>query len=123
MADRVFDRETLLDLIVNIIPLAIIGFFAVLFAAVNPFGFDLTYSTLSFALLVVPFVLLAILTYLSGRAIAGDEKHRGIDVERDAQVVDPDRQRSPGGGNAGDDDAGTDADAAADDGPATGTPN
>lgn len=69
----IFDRETLLDLVVNGVPLFIMLFFIVAFAVVNPFGFDPLASGLQFALIVVPFVALAILTYLSARAIAGDE--------------------------------------------------
>lgn len=73
MTARIFDRETLLDLVVNGIPLFILLFFVAVFAVINPFGFDPLASGLQFALIVVPFVLLAILTYFSARAVAGDE--------------------------------------------------
>lgn len=69
----IFDRETLLDLVVNGVPLFIMLFFIVAFAVVNPFGFDPLASGIQFALIVFPFVGLAILTYFSARAIAGDE--------------------------------------------------
>jgi hypothetical protein len=73
MATRIFDRETLLDLVVNGVPLFIMLFFVVAFAVVNPFGFDPLASGLQYALVIVPFVLLAILTYFSAKAIAGAE--------------------------------------------------
>lgn len=73
MANEIFDRETLLDLTVNVIPLFIIGFFVVAFAVFPAFGVDPLASAVQFGLLAVPFVFLAILTYLSGKAIAGDE--------------------------------------------------
>jgi hypothetical protein len=74
MATKIFDRETMLDLTVNFIPLFIILFFVVAFAVFNPFGFDSMATGIQYALLLAPFAFLAILTYLSARAIAGDEK-------------------------------------------------
>ncbi|WP_251344045.1 DUF6684 family protein [Haloplanus halophilus] len=74
MATKVFDRETLLDLTVNFIPLFIILFFIVGYAVFNPFDIGTTGRILQYVLLVAPFVLLAILTYLSGKAISLAEK-------------------------------------------------
>ncbi|WP_267643052.1 DUF6684 family protein [Haloarchaeobius amylolyticus] len=71
---KIFDKDTLLDLTVNIIPLGIMLFFLVLFVPMvyGPFSWDSTYSILMLALIVAPFVLLAILTYFSALAIEGD---------------------------------------------------
>ncbi len=68
-----FERETLLDLTVNVIPLVIMLFFVVAFAVLPVFGVDPVFSGLQFALLIVPFALLAILTYYAGRAIENAE--------------------------------------------------
>jgi hypothetical protein len=73
MASRIFDRETLLDLVVNAVPLLIMAFFVAVFALFAPFGFDPLASGLQFALVIVPFVLLLVLTYFSARAIKGSE--------------------------------------------------
>ncbi|MFB6123730.1 MAG: DUF6684 family protein [Haloferacaceae archaeon] len=86
MTTRIFDRDTVLDLTVNFIPLAIMLFFLVGFAVVNPFGWDPLTSGLQFALLVVPFVLLAILTYLSGKAISLAEQERPVYLPGQATV-------------------------------------
>jgi hypothetical protein len=86
MATRIFDRDTLLDLTVNIIPLVIIAFFVVAFVLVNPWGVDPLASGIQFALLIAPFVLLAVLTYISGKAIAGDEKRAPVFVPGQATV-------------------------------------
>ncbi|MFC7136051.1 DUF6684 family protein [Halobaculum litoreum] len=76
---RIFDRDTLLDLTVNVIPLGIILFFVVAFVLVDPFGgLDFYGRVLQMGLLVFPFVALAILTYVSGKAIAGDEKRSPV---------------------------------------------
>ena len=76
-----FEKDTLLDLTVNVIPLGIILFFIGAFALVNPFGFDPVFSGLQFSLMVSMFLLLAVLTYYAGKAIEGAE------AESEAPVV------------------------------------
>ncbi|WP_049899609.1 DUF6684 family protein [Halococcus agarilyticus] len=73
MAERVFDRETLLDLTVNVIPLGMLLFFVLLFA-VTTVGSTPIATVVSQALLVVPFVVLTGTTYLTGRIIAESQK-------------------------------------------------
>jgi len=73
MATNVFDRETLLDLTVNVIPLFIILFFLAVFVLVQPFPPDLFSFVIMIGLHVVPFVSLALLTYYSGKAISRSE--------------------------------------------------
>ncbi|WP_321170890.1 DUF6684 family protein [Halobaculum rubrum] len=76
---EIFDRDTLLDLTVNVIPLAILLFFVAAFVLVDPFGgLDFYGRVLQMGLLAFPFVALAILTYVSGKAIAGDEKRSAV---------------------------------------------
>lgn len=74
MATRIFDRETLLDLVVNAVPLFIMGFFIVAFVLFAPFGFDPLASLLQFGIVIAAFVALLVLTYFSAKAIAGAEK-------------------------------------------------
>lgn len=69
-----FERETLLDLTVNMIPLGIILFFVVGFAVVPAFGVDPVFSSIQYSLLVVPFLALAVLTYYAGKAIESAEE-------------------------------------------------
>jgi hypothetical protein len=89
MATRIFDRETMLDLTVNIIPLLIIAFFIVGFLLFTPESWR-AMGTLGFAiqmgLLVAPFAALAVLTYISGKAIAGDEKRSPVYLPGQAGV-------------------------------------
>jgi membrane protein implicated in regulation of membrane protease activity len=68
-----FEKETLLDLTVNVIPLGILLFFIGAFAVVNPFGFDAVFSGLQFSLMVTMFLLLTVLTYYAGKAVEGAE--------------------------------------------------
>jgi|AntDeeMetagen134_2_1112570.scaffolds.fasta_scaffold10662_1 hypothetical protein len=68
-----FERETLLDLTVNVIPMAIIVFFIVGFGVVPAFGVDPVLTTVQYSLLVVPLVALAALTYYAGKVIERDE--------------------------------------------------
>lgn len=64
MSTSAFDRETLLDALVNFVPLAILAFFLVLFVVFDPWaGGSLLGRALQMGLIVAPFVLLAYLTY------------------------------------------------------------
>lgn len=84
MESKVFDRETLLDLTVNIIPLGILLFFIAAFAVVSPWGVDPLVSSLQFAIVGVTAVLLTILTYYAGKAISTAENEMEA-TERDAE--------------------------------------
>jgi uncharacterized membrane protein len=68
-----FDRETLLDLVVNAIPLVMMAFFIVVFAVFNPFGSDPASTAIQFSIVIVTFGALFLLTYYSGRAISRAE--------------------------------------------------
>ena len=86
-----FDRETWLDLTVNMIPLGIMLFFIVAFAVVNPFGWDSLISGLQFTIIVATFVLLSVLTYYSGKAISNAEGQSPIEPgESQVPVADHD---------------------------------
>ncbi|MFC6975931.1 DUF6684 family protein [Halomicroarcula sp. GCM10025709] len=69
-----FEKDTLLDLTVNVIPLGILAFFIVAFAVVPAFGTDPVFSGLQFALMISMFFLLAVLTYYAGKAVEGAEQ-------------------------------------------------
>ncbi|MFC7155226.1 DUF6684 family protein [Halomarina halobia] len=93
MAPDVFDRETLLDLSVNVIPLFIILFFVGLFVVVAPFGFNLVDTTIQMGLLVAPFLGLAILTYYAGKAIT--ESEAKMEAEGLERVERSDEEAAP----------------------------
>lgn len=94
MATRIFDRDTLLDLTVNVIPLGILAFFFVVFLvyAPGPFAFNSVFTTVQLAIVFTTFVLLAVLTYYAGKAIAGAEKERGIHAQ--TATIEPDGTQS-----------------------------
>jgi hypothetical protein len=88
MSSRTFDRDTILDLSVNMIPMGIILFFIVVFVAINPFGSDPVATALQLTIVVVMFLAMGILTYVSGKAIAESEQEleaMGIDPHEGAQ--------------------------------------
>jgi len=74
MAEKVFDRETLLDLTVNVIPLGILVFFMGAFALVSPWGFDSVISGIQFTIVGTTAFLLTLLTYYAGKAISNAER-------------------------------------------------
>lgn len=74
MSERTFDRDTLLDLTVNVIPLGIILFFVVVYAVISPFPADSLVFVVQMAIMVLTGIGLALLTYVSGKAISTSEK-------------------------------------------------
>ncbi|MGQ4555977.1 DUF6684 family protein [Halobellus sp. GM3] len=105
MANKIFDRDTLLDLTVNVVPLFIIAFFIVAFAVISPFGMDPMASSIQFGLLVVPFVLLAVLTYFAGQAVAGSEMTGEVYLPGQASVEGAEPLEHESDSEAGDADA------------------
>lgn len=89
---RTFDRETLLDLTVNAIPLGILLFFVVVFAVYNPWGVAPVATALQFAIVGVTFFALAVLTYYAGKAIseAESEMEEEVDVGGYEEMPDDD---------------------------------
>ncbi|SEV99949.1 DUF6684 family protein [Halobacterium jilantaiense] len=74
MSSGIFDKDTMLDLTVNIVPLAILGFFFAAFLLLNPWGGGITLERgLQFVLVGWMFVGLAILTYVAAVKIEGGE--------------------------------------------------
>lgn len=85
----IFERDTLLDLTVNFIPLGIILFFGVGYLIFNPWReLGLFGDLIMIGLHAVPFIGLAILTYVSGKAIAGDEQRSEVYYQGQAAVED-----------------------------------
>lgn len=74
MANTVFDKETLLDLVVNGVPLFILLFFLAVFIVLPYFGFEGLATIEQILIVGVSFVSLAILTYVAAKKIAGTEK-------------------------------------------------
>lgn len=85
---KIFDKDTLLDLTVNFVPLGIILFFIVYILAIDPWNMatDPLIMVVTLGLHVVPFVALSVLTYLSGKAIAGSEKEGEVYLAGRASV-------------------------------------
>lgn len=75
MSSTVFDKDTLLDLTVNIVPLAILGFFFAVFIVMNPWGAEFGLErVIQFLIVGSMFVGLAILTYVAAVRIEGGEE-------------------------------------------------
>lgn len=75
MASKLFTREVLIDVSVNLIPIAILAAFFVLFVAVAPWGLGFTLTTaIQLALIVAPLVGVAVITYLAVTKIGGERR-------------------------------------------------
>ena len=69
------ERETLLDILVNVVPLGILLFFSAYYTLIQPWGFDISQFALMHFLTLFPFVMLLLVTYVSAKVISRDE-HR-----------------------------------------------
>ena len=67
------ERDTVLDLVVNIIPIGILAFFSLLFLAFNPWGWDPFPIVITHFLTLFPLAVLVVVTYVAGRVIQRDE--------------------------------------------------
>lgn len=74
MNTSVFDKDTLLDITVNVVPLGILAFFFVVFVVVNPWGMDdVLTSVVSLGLVAFTFLSLAVVTYFAAVRIETGE--------------------------------------------------
>jgi len=87
MAEKTFDRETLLDLTVNAIPLGMILFFVVLFLVISPYESAPVVTVIQFSILGSMLVALFLLTYYAGKAISTAESE--LEGEAHETTVDP----------------------------------
>ncbi|GGL61424.1 DUF6684 family protein [Halocalculus aciditolerans] len=68
---NIFEKDVLLDITVNLIPLVIITIFTAMILVVEPWGGSLLGRIEQLLLLVLPFIGLAILTYWAAQKIEG----------------------------------------------------
>lgn len=81
MSERLFDRETLLDISVNVIPLGIILFFVVVYTVVGDYPSAPIVTLVQLSIMGLTGIGLLILTYYSGKAIAGAEAGEDHEAE------------------------------------------
>lgn len=86
MANEVFNRDTLLDLVVNGVPWFIHVFFIGVFLLLPYFGFEGLESILAFGILVVSTISLTILSYIGAKAITRGEREAEVYVPGQANV-------------------------------------
>ena len=102
--EKVFDRETLLDLTVNVIPLGILIIFFAAYIVFNPFGFDSVISGVQLAIIGTSAALLAILTYYSGAAVSRAENRQEALEEKEAAELEAEEAAAEDATDADDDD-------------------
>lgn len=76
MSKYPLEWQTFLDISVNIVPLIMLVFFFALFAVYDPYRGNPFMFAMSLFLILVPFVFLALLTYVAGRTIEAEETGR-----------------------------------------------
>jgi hypothetical protein len=84
MSEKVFDRETLLDLTVNVIPFGIMAIFFALYLLFNPFEGGSVITAIQLSIVGVSAIGLLILTYYSGAAVSKAEMEAEAEAELEA---------------------------------------
>jgi hypothetical protein len=89
MSEKVFDRETLLDLTVNVIPFGILLIFFAAYIVFNPFAGDSVVTAIQLAIVGVSALGLMILTYYSGAAVSKAEMRTEAELEDEEADEEP----------------------------------
>lgn len=74
------DRRILLDVLVNVVPIGILAFFVLLFIVYAPYPNDPIVIVIQMALIIIPGVVVAIVTYYTVRAVTRDERNGGTET-------------------------------------------
>jgi hypothetical protein len=104
MSERLFDRETLLDLTVNVIPLGILVFFVAAYAVIGSFPDDPVVVLVQMSIILLTAGGLAVLTYYSGKAISGAEEEMDEYIPAGYSREDAEVAGVPGGSESEPDD-------------------
>jgi hypothetical protein len=89
-----FDRRILLDVLVNVVPIGILGFFVLLFFAYDSYPSDPVVTVIQMSLIVVPGIIVAVVTYYAVKAVTRDERTAGAEIppgysQADAEKIAP----------------------------------
>lgn len=90
--DSLFTRETFGDILVNLVPLGVLGGFVAMFLLASPYAKDPVYTTVQLSLVGIPAAILPVLTYYALKAVNAAERDAGADLcpgysECDAEAV------------------------------------
>ena len=77
-AHRLLTRETLGDVLVNLVPLGVLAGFVAMFVVASPYAKDPVYTTVQLSLVVIPGVILLVLTYYALKAVDAAEREAGM---------------------------------------------
>lgn len=85
MLPETFDRETALDLVVNVVPLGMLVVFILMFVLDTPYGIDPVASTIQLTLVLVPLGALVVLTYHAATAVERAEAEMEAEAASEAE--------------------------------------
>lgn len=84
---RLLTRETLGDVLVNLVPLGVLAGFVAMFVVLSPYAKDPVYTTIQLSLVAIPAAILLVLTYYALKAVDA--------AERDAETAAPTGEPEP----------------------------
>lgn len=92
---RLLTRESLGDVLVNLVPLAMLGAFVATFLVAGPYPRAPVETTVQLSLVAIPGVVLVVVTYYALRAVEAAERDADGDGERSPGYVDSDAATPP----------------------------
>jgi hypothetical protein len=78
--DTLFDRETLLDILVNAVPVGILLFFTLLFLSYGSYPDNTLVTVVQISLILIPVVVVAVITYYAAKAVSKAEQAGGDEI-------------------------------------------
>jgi hypothetical protein len=79
-ADTLFDRDTLLDILVNVVPIGILLFFTLLFLSYGSYPDNALVTVVQISLILIPVVVVAVITYYAAKAVTRAEQAGGDEI-------------------------------------------
>lgn len=87
-SDSLFNRRTLLDILVNAVPIGILLFFTVLFLVYGSYPSNPLVTVVQVALILIPVIVVILITYYAAKAVTRDEHAGGAEIPPGYSRVD-----------------------------------
>lgn len=78
--DSLFDRRTLLDILVNIAPIGVLLFFTLLFLGYGSYPSNTVVTVIQISLILIPVIVVLVITYYAAKAVTRDERAGGDEI-------------------------------------------
>lgn len=92
---RLLTRETLGDVLVNLVPLGVLAGFVAMFVVSSPYAKDPVYTTIQLSLVAIPAAILLVLTYYALKAVDAAEREAEAAVSTEESASEAETGEKP----------------------------